>query len=262
MAITLLAGLLTGLMLGLFGSGGSIVTLPALMYLGGIEAKSAIAMSLGIVGVTAAVSAGNHWRRGNVDLGVAAVFAAFGAFGTYLGARLGVVTPVTIQISLFVLVMYAAAWRMLRPGASEASSDPAIRPEAPNGAVLLGLDMVRVGEVAIHGIVVGVLTGLVGVGGGFLIVPALVILSALPMKTAVGTSLVVVAAKSFAGFAGYIGSVTVDYTIMALFTLVAVGASFVGAMLAHRVSAHRLKQGFAIFLVVVATYMAGVEFLR
>lgn len=261
MTITLFAGLLTGLMLGLFGSGGSIVTLPALMYLGGVETKSAIAMSLGIVGVTAAVSAGNHWRRGNVDLAVASVFALFGAFGTYLGARLGVVTPAIVQVGLFVIIMYAAAWRMFSQGTVEPKGGTVVRLDASGEATLLLLDVGRVGHIAVHGVVVGVLTGLVGVGGGFLIVPALVLLSGLPMKTAVGTSLLVVAAKSFAGFAGYVGAVSVDYTMMALFTAVAVGASFAGAMIAHRLSAHRLKQGFAVFLVLVATYMASAEFL-
>ena len=106
-----------------------------------------------------------------------------------------------------------------------------------------------------HGIGVGVLTGLVGVGGGFLIVPALVLLSGIPMKVAIGTSLVIVAAKSYSGFAGYVGAVPVDWTIMASFTAVTVAGSFVGTRIAHRFSQETLKRSFGIFLVFVATYI-------
>ncbi|MBI5164889.1 MAG: sulfite exporter TauE/SafE family protein [Magnetospirillum sp.] len=96
--LAIVAGLATGLMLGLFGSGGSIVTLPALIYLLGVETKPAIAMSLGIVSVTAAISAVTHWRRGNINVPVAVVFGLFGMLGTYGGARLGVMTPELVQL--------------------------------------------------------------------------------------------------------------------------------------------------------------------
>lgn len=255
----ILASLATGLMLGLFGSGGSIVTLPALIYLVGVEAKPAIAMSLGIVAVTAGVSSLTHWRRGNVNVGVAAVFALFGALGTYGGARIGVVTPVVVQLGLFALVMYAAAWRMLKPAAVAAPS--AMGVQGDGTAVLGGDGGHRLGHIALHGLVVGVLTGMVGVGGGFLIVPALVLLSGLPMKQAVGSSLVVVTAKSVAGFAGYLGAVAIDWTVMGLFTAIAVGGSFLGTFLAHHLSAAATKRGFAVFLIVVASYIVVKELL-
>ena len=111
------------------------------------------------------------------------------------------------------------------------------------------------GHIAMHGVGVGILTGLVGVGGGFLIVPALVLLSGIPMKVAIGTSLVIVAAKSYSGFAGYVGAVPVDWAMMGSFTLLTVAGSFAGTRIAHRFSQERLKQSFAIFLVIVATYI-------
>ena len=111
------------------------------------------------------------------------------------------------------------------------------------------------GHIAMHGVGIGILTGLVGVGGGFLIVPALVLLSGIPMKIAIGTSLVIVAAKSYSGFAGYIGVVPVDWAIMGVFTLVTVAGSFVGTRIAHRLSHDKLQKSFAIFLIMVATYM-------
>lgn len=257
---TILAGLATGMVLGLFGSGGSIIALPALIYLLHVDPKSAIAMSLGVVAVTASISALEHWRRGNVDLRVSLVFGLFGVMGTFAGARLGIITPVVVQLGLFALVMYAAAWRMLKP-APVAAAAPAL-----GGEVMLGADGTAavacqhffdpcMRHIALHGIGVGILTGLVGVGGGFLIVPALVLLSRVPMKLAVGTSLAIVAAKSYAGFAGYMGNVPVDWAVMGGFTAVTVVGSFIGIHFSTRFSQALLKKAFAWFLVVVATYI-------
>lgn len=165
--LAILAGLATGMVLGLFGSGGSIVALPALLYLLNVAPKSAIAMSLGVVAVTATLSPIDHWRRGNVKVRVALVFGLFGVAGTFAGARLGLVTPVVVQLGLFALVMYAAAWRMLRPAIPQ--------PVAAGGVVAVGGDADAIascyyffspcmGHIALHGIGVGVLTGLVGGG--------------------------------------------------------------------------------------------------
>ena len=250
--LAIFAGAITGIVLGLFGSGGSIVAMPALMYLLNVEAKSAIAMSMGIVAVTATISGWDNWRRGNVDLKIAAMFGLFGVIGTYGGARLGVYTPVQVQLTLFALVMYAAAWKML-----QIKRQPVNQLATAGGPPLSEEKVIsaHMGHIAAHGIGVGVLTGLVGVGGGFLIVPALVLLSGIPMKVAIGTSLVIVAAKSYSGFAGYFGAVPVDWTIMALFTTVTVAGSFVGTRIAHRFSQATLKRSFGIFLVFVASYI-------
>ena len=257
MIIAIFAGAITGIVLGLFGSGGSIIAMPALMYLLDVEAKSAIAMSLGIVAITATISGWDNWRRGNVDLKVAAMFGLFGVIGTYGGARLGVYTPVQVQLTLFALVMYAAAWKML-----QVKMQPVVRGAQLAGAGGPNIPVAEtetihahMGHIAVHGIGVGVLTGLVGVGGGFLIVPALVLLSGIPMKIAIGTSLVIVAAKSYSGFAGYIGAVPVDWAIMGSFTLVTVAGSFAGTRLAHRFSQETLKRSFGAFLIFVATYI-------
>lgn len=252
------AGLATGMVLGLFGSGGSIIALPALMYLLHVEPKSAIAMSLGVVAVTATVSAMDNWRRGLVDTRVALVFGLFGVAGTFAGARLGLLTPVVIQLGLFALVMYAAAWRMLKPARLAAPAAGGVLNTGGGTAAIGGCQNFFspcMGQIALHGISVGILTGLVGVGGGFLIVPALVLLSGIPMRTAVGTSLAIVAAKSFAGFAGYMGGVPINYALMGSFTVVTVIGSFAGAHFATRISQNTLKKAFAWFLVVVATYI-------
>lgn len=250
--LAIISGAITGIVLGLFGSGGSIIAMPALMYLLNVEAKSAIAMSMGIVAVTATISGWDNWRRGNVDLKVAAMFGLFGVIGTYGGARLGVYTPVQVQLTLFALVMYAAAWKML-----QIKKQPVARLATAGGPPLSEDEAIsaHMGHIAAHGVGVGVLTGLVGVGGGFLIVPALVLLSGIPMKIAIGTSLVIVAAKSYSGFAGYVAAVPVDWSIMASFTAVTVAGSFVGTRVAHRFSQETLKRSFGVFLVFVASYI-------
>lgn len=260
--LAILAGMVTGMVLGLFGSGGSIIALPALLYLLDVAPKSAIAMSLGVVGVTATIAAFDNSRRGNVVIRVALVFGLFGMMGTFAGARLGLLTPVVIQLGLFALVMYAAAWRMLHP----AKLNPTGSAVATDSVVVSADGSVAfshchdffspcMGHIALHGVGVGVLAGLVGVGGGFLIVPALVLLSGIPMKQAVGTSLAIVAAQCYAGFAGYLGGVPIDYALMGAFTAVTVVGSFIGTRLAGHVSQAALKKAFAWFLVVVASYI-------
>ena len=261
--LAIISGAITGIVLGLFGSGGSIIAMPALMYLLNVEAKSAIAMSMGIVAVTATISGWDNWRRGNVDVRVAAMFGLFGVIGTYGGARLGVYTPVIVQLTLFALVMYAAAWKMLQK--KKFTQAQAVQLALAGGTTVADAEIeiikAHMGQIALHGVGVGVLTGLVGVGGGFLIVPALVLLSGMPMKTAIGTSLVIVAAKSYSGFAGYIGAVPVDWAMMGAFTLLTVAGSFAGTRIAHRFSHEKLKESFAIFLIIVATYILLKSFI-
>lgn len=250
----ILSGLATGIVLGLLGSGGSIITTPALLYLLDVEPKPAIAMSLGIVAITATLAAAQHYRHGNVNAQVTLVFGAFGIPGTFAGAKLGVITPVVIQLGVFALVMYAAAWRMLRPSRPKPQHQSVGAAAVSEGAEE-SLENIRYGHIATHGVVVGILTGLVGVGGGFLIVPALVLLSGLGMKQAVGTSLAIVAVKSYAGFFGYAGEVPIDYLLMGVFTGVAIAGSFAGTWIGHRIDSGNLKKGFAVFLLLVATYI-------
>lgn len=250
----IIAGLITGMLLGIFGSGGSIITMPALLYLLDADPKSAIAMSLGIVAITATITAIQHWHHGNVDLRITAVFGLFGVVGTYFGALVGVIIPIVVQLSVFALVMYAAAWKMLKPLPKKHRSVGAMATNFSIGKVH-NIDNFQYGHIAAHGITVGILTGIVGVGGGFLIVPALVLLSGLSMKKAIGTSLSIVALKSFAGFTGYAGAVTIDYPMMAFFTAIAIVGSVVGSRLGHHLPADLLKRGFGVFLVLVASYI-------
>lgn len=238
--LAVLSGMLTGVALGIFGSGGGIVVVPALIYLLHLPPKEAIAMGLGIIAITAVLTAVNHWRAGNVDWRAAATFGPIGMIGTYAGARLGAIVPVSFQLGLFAAVMYIAAYRMLR-----------------KTAVIVGESdhKTHVVLLAAAGIGVGLLAGVVGVGGGFLIVPALVLLADVPMKRAVGTSLAVVSLNSVSGFAGYMGTVVINYPLLGSFAAVTVLSSFTVAHLARRLHADTLKHAFAWSLVVAATYI-------
>lgn len=229
-----------GLLLGLLGGGGSILTVPVFVYVLGFGAKEAIAMSLAVVGVTSLFGAAGHWRSGNVNPRVALVFGVVAMAGTYLGARLAVFFSGAAQLILFAVVMLLAAYVMFRdrkPG--EASG---------HGKMPLGL-------IAAEGLAVGVLTGLVGVGGGFLIVPALVILGGVAMKEAVGTSLVIIAMKSAAGLAGYVGQVEIPWGFVAVFTAVAIAGSLAGTYLVRYLSGRALQKGFAVFLVAMGLFI-------
>lgn len=237
-----LAGLV-GLSLGLLGGGGSILTVPILVYVLGFGAKEAIALSLAVVGATSLIGVWGHWRAGNVNVRVAVVFGVVAMVGTYLGARLSVFFTGSAQLGLFAVVMLVAAVFMFRGRPAGEVASAVVEPEvdAP----------LRLPLIAAEGISVGVLTGLVGVGGGFMIVPALVLLAGLPMKEAVGTSLLVIALKSGAGFYGYLGQVEVPWGFLAGFTTAASAGILVGSGLVRLVSQAVLRRAFAVFLVIM-----------
>lgn len=231
-----LAGLI-GLSLGLLGGGGSILAVPVFVYVLGFGPKESIAMSLAVVGATSLFGTVGHWRAGNVNLRVALIFGTVAMAGTYLGARLAVFFSGRAQLALFAVVMLAAAFFMFTDRKERVVAAPVARMPA---ALIIP-----------EGLAVGVLTGLVGVGGGFLVVPALVVLGRLPMKEAVGTSLLVIAMKSAAGFVGYAGQVDVPWGFMAAFTAVAVVGILGGTYLARFVPQAALKRAFAVFLVIM-----------
>jgi uncharacterized membrane protein YfcA len=247
-ALGLALAALIGLSLGLLGGGGSILTVPIFVYILGFGAKEAIAMSLAVVGATSFFGAVGHWRVGNMNLRIACIFGVVAMVGTYLGARLSIYFSGAAQLALFAVVMLGAAIFMFRGNAPLRVVDPGDAPPEPIARMPLLL-------IVAEGIAVGVLTGLVGVGGGFLIVPALVLLGKVPMKQAVGTSLLVIAMKSAAGFYGYLGQVEVDWEFMGLFTAVAIAGIFGGTYLVRFVSQTRLQRAFAVFLVLTGSWI-------
>jgi len=246
-AVSLLAwpgAIAIGVSLGLLGSGGSILTVPVLVYLLGQDEKVAIAGSLFVVGSIALAGSLQFLRAGFIDWRNVFIFGVPGMVGTYLGALIAAFVPGIVQLSLFAVVMLLASYLMLRPVKLE---DVRNEPRA-------------VWKIAIDGLIVGVITGLVGVGGGFLIVPALVLLGGLSMHKAVATSLMIIALKSFSGFYKYLDvlekqGLDLDWQTLMLVTALGIVGSFAGAKMAHRVPQHKLKKGFGLFLIVMGIYI-------
>ena len=245
MIYALLGAVAIGLVLGLLGSGGSILTVPVLVYLAGQPDKVAIAESLAIVGAIASVGAVTYARQGLVDWRAVLDFGGAGIVGTFLGAVAAAYVPGAVQLALFGVVMLAAAGAMFKGRAALAGET---RPSRPSWMI------------AALGVSVGVMTGLVGVGGGFLIVPALVLLVGLDMRLAVGTSLSIIVLNSVTGFLKYLDTLTqagdaVDWRLVATFAAIGIVGSLVGARLSQRVPQAQLKRGFAVFLVVMGVFI-------
>lgn len=224
---------LIGLSLGLLGGGGSILAVPVLVYVAGQEPAAAVATSLAVVGATSLIAALDHARVGRVDLGAAVGFGLTGALGAVAGARLTPLVPPRTLLLLFALLMLVVGSLMLRPGPG-----PVPGQRHPLAVPLAGLG-------------VGVLTGFLGVGGGFLIVPALVLLARLEMPRAVGTSLLVIAVNAAAGLLSHLGREPLPLGLVAGFTGIAIAGAMVGSRLAGRVAPARLRRGFAALVILV-----------
>jgi uncharacterized protein len=239
--LTLALAVVIGVALGMLGGGGSILTVPVFTYVAGLDPKIAIASSLPVIAVASTIGAIGHWRAGSVQLRTAALFGGFTMIGGFSGARLAGFLPARAQLLLFAAIMLGAAASMFRSQGVPVTDTPT-EPLALGTLLPLGLG-------------VGVLTGLVGVGGGFLIVPALTQLGRLPMHIAIGTSLTVIAMNSLAGTLGYLGQVPLPYQLLIPFTTLAVVGIVAGTLLARRVRQQSLRRAFAVLLVLVAGYI-------
>ncbi|MDI3330147.1 MAG: sulfite exporter TauE/SafE family protein [Micrococcus sp.] len=244
--VTLALSVLIGVSLGLLGGGGSILTVPILTYVAGLPAQEAIAASLFVVGTTSIVSAISHAREGRVQWRTALVFGAASMAGAFGGGLLGGHVPGTLLMIAFALMMVATAVTMIRGRRKTA--------ERGHGASRL-----PIATVLLEGLVVGLVTGLVGAGGGFLVVPALVLLGGLSMPAAVGTSLVIIALKSFAGLGGYLTSVQPDWGLVAGVTAAAIVGSLIGAKLVGIIPENALREGFGFFVLAMGVFVLAQE---
>ncbi|MEL6139291.1 MAG: sulfite exporter TauE/SafE family protein [Cyanobacteria bacterium J06626_23] len=250
MIITLIGHLLAvciGLSLGLIGGGGSILAVPILVYVMGVNSQVAIAMSLFIVGSVSLLGVIPYARHGRVSWRIAAAFIPTAMLGAYLGTqliRLPLITE-TVQLVSFGLVMLAASVLMIRRGRRPVKAGSSVTAPRPSVSWL----------VLLEGLGVGVVTGFVGVGGGFLIIPALVLLGDIPIKTAVGTSLLIIAFNSATGFLGYLNQVSIDWGLTLSFTLAAGLGTLLGSRLSRVVSAEQLQKGFGYFVLAVAIFV-------
>ena len=244
LAAAVFPGVLIGAALGLLGGGGSVLTVPIFVYMLGFRPKEAIAMSLAVVAVTSAFGVARHWRAGTVNIPIAVVFGAVAMLGTVLGVRLARLVPGTIQLLIFAVVMLAAAVFMLR--ARESGDEQISRTVEPRVVSAL--------KVVPSGLLVGTLTGIVGVGGGFLIVPALMLMR-MSIREAVGTSLLVITGTCVVGVLGNLGHVQLNWTAVVFVATGTLPGIMLGAYLHQFVPPATLRRGFAALLVVVGSFI-------
>ena len=240
--------LLVGFVLGLLGGGGSVLAVPILVYALHVPVKPAIATSLIVVGLVAFIGFLSHVRQGTVATKVALVFGPFAVVAAYAGAVFAEHISGETQLIIFAVVGLAGSAMMFHGTASKSP------PGDPEAYRFVG-DGKTVVLLALQGVAVGLLTGIIGVGGGFLIVPALVLIAKLPMRLAVGTSLLIITMNALSGFAGYAGSVEIDWNLVAWFSAIAAVGSLTGALLSKRVPQRRLRHVFGVLLIGVSLYV-------
>jgi len=260
-------GLLIGITLGALGGGGSILTVPALVYLLGMDTRAATTGSLIIVGVTAVFGMLAHRRDGHVRVLQGIVFGAIGAVGAVAGTRLSLTVPPGVLLAGFGVLMLAVAALMLtrrRVPAGAGAQDQGQQDLVPFDVPIITFTpnfvcaCPRAAKVVIAAVVVGLMTGFFGVGGGFLVVPALVLALDFPMPVAVGTSLLVIAMNSTTSIVARAGTgIDIDWTIIGLFTAAAVIGSLLGRRIATRARPETLRNAFAVLIITVGLYTAA-----
>lgn len=253
-----IASILIGISLGLIGSGGSILTVPVLVYLFSVDAVVATSYSLFIVGFTSAIGSVGYFKKGLVNVKTALVFGAPSIVAVFLTRAyivpaipkevfsVGdfVVTKSILMMLLFAVLMVAASYSMIKKEKKKKKKEEDLEPQKFNYPVIL-----------FEGAIVGTVTGLVGAGGGFLIIPALVLLSKLPMKEAVGTSLVIIAAKSLIGFFGESGDAIINWSLLVMVAAFATVGIFIGIYLSKKIDGAKLKPIFGWFVLFMGIYI-------
>lgn len=253
-----LASILIGISLGLIGGGGSILTVPVLVYLLGVDPVPATAYSLFIVGLTSAIGSYTYFKTNLVNIRTAIVFgipsivAVFATRAYIVPAipekifSLGnlLITKSILLMLLFAVLMIAASWSMIKKDSPKLGHSTDIGEQKFNYPLIL-----------LEGTIVGILTGMVGAGGGFLIIPALVVLSKLPMKEAVGTSLVIIAAKSLIGFFGESSDTYMNWTLIGIVSAMAIIGILIGSSLSKKIDGKKLKPAFGWFVLVMGIYI-------
>jgi len=256
------AAILIGISLGLIGGGGSILTVPVLVYILGVNPVLATAYSLFVVGSTSLVGAATYMRKGLVNYKTALVFAVPSFIAVFLTRKFlvpalpdplftvgeAIITKNIGIMVFFALIMLAASYSMITAKKCVDCNE--------DDPVVFNFPMI-----ALEGSVVGVITGIVGAGGGFLIIPALVLLAKLPMKMAVGTSLLIIAAKSLIGFLGDLSTQTIDWQMLLIFTGLSIVGIFIGSALSKKINEKVLKTGFGWFVLVMGIYIITKELL-
>ena len=253
-----------GISLGLIGGGGSILTVPILVYVMGINPILATTYSLFIVGSTSLVGAYNNYRHGWVNIKIALLFGLSSITTVFITRKIWMplippvlfsnghfsVTKELATMVLFAVLMLLASVAMIRNTAEEISSFEGAS-DAP----------IKIFTLLLYGVAVGLVTGFLGAGGGFLLIPALVLLIKIPMKKAIGTSLLIIALNSLIGFTGDIGHFAIDWKLLILITIIAIGGVFIGGYLSKKIDGEKLKKAFGWFVLVMGIYILVKELL-
>jgi uncharacterized membrane protein YfcA len=239
-ALGVALGFPVGIILGLLGGGGSILALPIFHYVFQFPLKPSIAMSLAVVGMSSFVSFLGHWRQGSVNLPVGLPFGIVAMAAAFATARVAQHVPDALRLGLFALFACSAAIVMLVDSLRTTKRDAAT-----------GIQPHFTPALALEAVGVGALTALIGAGGGFIIVPALVYLAGVPVKEAVGSSLLIITLNALSGFAGNLGQVAIDWRLVGVFTGVMIAGAILGTRLNRYVPQVRIKQGFALLILVL-----------
>lgn len=240
MITTATVAVLIGLALGLLGGGGSTLAVPLLIFVAAQPDRIAIATSLLVVTVTSIIAAISHARNGNVRWSGAVIFAPSAMVGSFLGGHLARFVPESFLIGLFAVMMLLTAIAMWRRRTEPSSSVPA---------------KTRAWLIVPLGLAVGLVTGLIGAGGGFLVVPALALVMGMPVRVAIGTSLVVISASSGAALLGYLGHVNIDYRLAFIVTTAASVGALIGSQMASRIKVEVLRRGFSILVLIMGVLL-------
>lgn len=248
-----IASLLIGVSLGLVGGGGSILTVPVLVYLFAVSPTVAISYSLFIVGATSLVGAFNNYRKGLVNIRTALLFGSSSITTVFVARKFIIpflpdvffaIGSFEVHHALFVMVMFAVL--MVAASVSMIRNKKVAAEEKKNSNSIV---------LVIYGVLIGLVTGFLGAGGGFLLIPALVILMKLPMREAIGTSLLIIALNSLIGFLGDIGRHPIDWTFILIISSIAITGIFIGGYFNQKVNAAKLKKGFGWFVLVMGVYI-------
>ena len=248
-----IAALFIGISLGLIGGGGSILTLPVLVYLFGVSPVAATSYSLFVVGSTSLVGSFNNYRKGYVELKTAILFGLSSIVTVFI-ARKFIIPRIPDNFSLagydmsfsfltmilFALLMLGAAISMIKQKGKHARSK-----NADHNFYLLLL----------YGVIIGLITGFLGAGGGFLLIPALVLILGLPMKTAVGTSLLIIALNSMIGFIADTGQYDINWNLLIIISSISIAGVFIGGLLSKKIQGAKLKAGFGWFVLLMGIYI-------
>lgn len=251
-----IASALIGISLGLIGGGGSILTVPVMVYLFGVQPLLATSYSLFIVGSTSLIGAVNNYRKGLVNIKAALFFGSASIITVFITRKFIIpaipeniitlsgftITGSFLTMVLFGVLMLAASISMITSKNTTSAEEECT-------------DCVKFLQLLGYGVAIGLITGLLGAGGGFLLIPALVFLVKMPMRKAIGTSLMIIALNSLIGFIGDIGNFIIDWPFLIKITLIAGGGIFLGGLINRRISGDKLKKGFGWFVLMMGIYI-------